>query len=77
MDEVEKKDQEEEEEKENTVPPIQHLVLAGGGMFGFQEYGALRQSAQDGFWDPANIRSIWGTSAGSILALMVSLGFDW
>jgi len=68
-----------EKESEETVPPpvIEHLVLAGGGMFGFQEYGALRCSAQDGFWDPAKIKSIWGTSAGSIVSLMMVLGFEW
>jgi predicted acylesterase/phospholipase RssA len=78
--EIEKQEQEAVVETVvvETVPPvIEHLVLAGGGMFGFQEYGALRQAAQDGFWDPAQIKSIWGTSAGSIVGVMVALGFDW
>lgn len=56
---------------------IEHLVLAGGGMFGWQEYGALRESALEGWWDFKNIRSLWGTSAGSIVAVMICMGFDW
>jgi len=56
---------------------IEHLVLAGGGMFGWQEYGALRESAMNGFWNVDEIRSLWGTSAGSIMAVMMCMGFDW
>lgn len=56
---------------------IEHLVLAGGGLFGFQVFGSLQESAKDGFWNPSEIKSIWGTSAGSILAVTIALGFEW
>lgn len=73
---------------ENTsfsVPPnprprpatIKHLVMAGGGSFGFIGYGALRESQRMGIWNMENIESMYGTSSGAIWLVMISLKFDW
>jgi len=56
---------------------IEHLVLSGGGIIGFAEYGALRESNKAGLWARQNLRSIYCTSVGSIIAVMVSLGYEW
>ena len=58
-------------------PIIKHLVLAGGGAFGFVAYGALRESHKMGIWNINNIESMYGTSSGAIWLTMISLKFDW
>lgn len=56
---------------------IKHIVLSGGGMIGFAQYGALRESHQKGLWNMNDIESIYGTSIGALVATMISLKFDW
>jgi hypothetical protein len=60
-------------------PPstIKSIVLSGGGSFGFSMYGVLRESHKSGFWDLKNIETIYGTSVGSIIGVMISLNYDW
>lgn len=61
----------------NDVPIIKHIVISGGGIAGFSYYGALRESAKKGIWNINNIESIYGTSVGSILAVILALKYDW
>jgi len=58
---------------------IKHIVLSGGGEMGFSFYSALRESNKAGFWNIRDIESVYGTSVGSIFAVLVSLlsQFDW
>lgn len=56
---------------------IKHLVISGGGPSGFIAYGALRELAKKDFWSFKNIKSIYGTSVGSLIGVMISLGYDW
>jgi predicted acylesterase/phospholipase RssA len=56
---------------------IKHLVIAGGGQTVFQSLGALFHLEQHGFFFFDNIESIYGTSAGALLAAMICLKFDW
>ena len=58
---------------------IKHLVIAGGGECGFAFYSALRESNKAGFWKRENIESIYCTSAGSMIAILIALllQFDW
>lgn len=56
---------------------IKHLVLSGGGPAGLVTYGAARELAKQSFWDIKNIESIYGTSIGSYIAIVLSLGYDW
>lgn len=68
------------DEKHVESPPrdkIKHIVLSGGGMIGFAQYGALRESHQKGLWNMNDIESIYGTSIGALVATMISLKFDW
>lgn len=68
---------EDKEEINNDVNIIKHIVISGGGVAGFSFYGALRESSKKGTWNIDNIQSIYGTSVGSILAVMLSLKYDW
>jgi predicted acylesterase/phospholipase RssA len=56
---------------------IEHLVLSGGGIWGFSCYGALRESAKSQFWNISNIKSIYATSVGSMIAILLALKYDW
>jgi len=56
---------------------IQHLVLSGGGVWGLAMYGILRESHNSLFWNIDNIKTMYCTSAGSILAVMLSLKYEW
>uniref|UniRef100_A0A6C0I3N1 PNPLA domain-containing protein n=1 Tax=viral metagenome TaxID=1070528 RepID=A0A6C0I3N1_9ZZZZ len=56
---------------------IKHLVISGGGITGFSFYGALKESSILGKWNIDAIESIYGTSVGSILAVILALKYDW
>jgi predicted acylesterase/phospholipase RssA len=61
----------------NSLPHIEHLVIPGGGISGLVCYGALRESHRQGVWRMEDIKTIYGTSAGSILAVFIALKYDW
>jgi predicted acylesterase/phospholipase RssA len=63
--------------KENQKPLIKHLVLSGGGPSGIQTLGALQHLEKNGYWNIENIESIYATSVGCILAILLALKFDW
>jgi predicted acylesterase/phospholipase RssA len=42
-------------------PNIEHLVISGGCVWGFYEYGALKELHHRNFWNINNIQSIYGT----------------
>lgn len=56
---------------------IKNLVLSAGAVGGLYIYGALKASHQAGLWKHENIRTLWGTSFGSILSVVVSLNCEW
>jgi predicted acylesterase/phospholipase RssA len=56
---------------------IKNLVISGGGAAGFAFYGALKESEKRGLWNIHNIDRIYSTSAGSMVAVIISLGYDW
>ena len=56
---------------------IKHLVLSGGGPTGFVSYGVLKHLEEIGFWKTTEIQSIYGCSSGSIIGLIISLGYKW
>jgi len=59
------------------IMTIKHLVLSGGGPILIQILGALEKLEQDGFLELAAIESIYGTSAGAIVGVLLSLHYDW
>lgn len=60
-----------------TPKEIRHIVCSGGGAAGFTFYGVLRNLHKKGIWDLQKIRSMYGTSVGSIMIVALALGYDW
>lgn len=56
---------------------IKHLVIPGGGPMGIQALGALQHLEKSGFWNINDIKSIYATSAGAIIAMLLALKFEW
>lgn len=56
---------------------IRHLVISGGGPIMFQIISAIQELERKEYLNMKNIESIYGTSAGAIVAVMISLKFDW
>jgi predicted acylesterase/phospholipase RssA len=56
---------------------VEHLVFSGGGHNGFTLYGAARESSKMGMWSLSSLKSVYGTSAGAIVGVMIALGYDW
>jgi predicted acylesterase/phospholipase RssA len=56
---------------------IQHLVISGGGATGIKSLGILQHLEVSDFWKIENIQTIYATSAGAIIALLIALKFDW
>ena len=56
---------------------IQHLVIGGGGPFGFTAFGVLKQLHDFGFWDIKNIKTIFATSIGALVGAFLLLGYDY
>jgi len=61
----------------NNEKTIRHVVISGGGLSGFTFYGALRELAKKNYWILSNIKTIYGTSVGSLIAFIMALGYDW
>jgi len=56
---------------------IKNLVLSAGAAGGLYIYGALKAAHQAGLWKHENIQTLWGTSFGSILSVVVALNCEW
>ncbi len=56
---------------------IKHLVISGGGATGIKSLGILQNLETNDFWKIENIKTIYATSAGAIVALLIALKFDW
>lgn len=56
---------------------IKHLVLSGGGPIGIVYLGALEYIHNEGFWKIEDIESIYATSVGTMLAVVLGLKYDW
>ena len=56
---------------------IKHLVISGGGPVLVHVLGAIQHLEENNYLDRKEIKSIYGTSAGAIVGVLVCLGFDW
>lgn len=56
---------------------IRHIVCSGGGVTGFSFYGILKECYLRKIWKFENIETIYGTSVGSIFAVILALDYDW
>jgi predicted acylesterase/phospholipase RssA len=56
---------------------IKHLVFSGGGPIMIQFLAAIQELETKQYLNMNDIETIYGTSAGAIIAVMISLNFDW
>jgi len=56
---------------------IKHIVIGGGGQYGLTMYGIIKEAHKKGFWEYKNIKSLYGTSIGSLVCLLITLNYDW
>jgi predicted acylesterase/phospholipase RssA len=56
---------------------IKHIVISGGGPSLFQYLSAIQYMDENKIIDLQKIESIYGTSAGSIVGILLSLKYDW
>jgi hypothetical protein len=56
---------------------IKHFVFPGGGPSMFRTLGSLEYLHKQKYWNFSDIISIYGTSSGSILGVIVALQMDW
>lgn len=56
---------------------IKHLVISGGGPIMVQILGAIQHLEKNNVVDMKNIESIYGTSAGAIVGVLICLKYDW
>lgn len=55
---------------------IKHLVIGGGGTLTLRTLGSLQYLLKNGSIDIQNIKTIYGTSAGAIIGVGISLKMD-
>lgn len=56
---------------------IKHLVISGGGPILIQILSAIQELEKNDFLHLSEIESIYGTSAGALIGVILSLHFDW
>jgi len=56
---------------------IKHIVVSGGGHHGLTMYGVLREAHKYGLWKLGNIKSMYGTSIGSFVCILLALDYEW
>jgi predicted acylesterase/phospholipase RssA len=56
---------------------IKHLIISGGGPIMVQILAAIQHLEKEKFIDLKNIESIYGTSAGAIVGILICLKYDW
>lgn len=56
---------------------IKHLVISGGGPSMIQSLAAIQHLEENDFVNMKNIETIYGTSAGAIVGILICLKYDW
>jgi len=56
---------------------IKHIVISGGGPIMIEILSSIQELENKKYLNINEIESIYGTSAGAIIGLMISLKFDW
>ena len=69
-------EKEEQEKTKPSKPIIKHLVIGGGGTYGFQVFGTLLELRKNDFFKKEDLISCYGTSVGVILIIMMLLPYE-
>ena len=56
---------------------IKHIVIEGGHYLGLGAIGSLKYLNQNNFYDINNIKTIYGTSIGAFIGVILALKVDW
>jgi predicted acylesterase/phospholipase RssA len=56
---------------------IKHLVISGGGPILLQFLSAIQELENKNYLNTKEIETIYGTSAGALIGVMIALKFDW
>lgn len=64
-------------EDSDTKPDIKHLVISGGSYGGLIYYGVLKELFKNNVIDLDRIQTLYGTSVGTYLIVILLLGYDW
>lgn len=56
---------------------IRHMVISGGGGSGLTYYGAIRELSKQNLWKLENIKTIYGTSVGTLISVLIVLSYEW
>lgn len=56
---------------------VEHIIIGGGGMYGFSCYGAIKEAEKKGLYSLSAIKSIYGTSVGAMIGALLCLKYDW
>ena len=59
------------------MPLIKHLVISGGGPTMIQTLGSIQHLEEKKIIDFNTIETIYGTSAGAIIGVLICLKYDW
>ena len=77
MDKTQNESENISEENNKNRPKIKNLVISGGGQTGLTFYGILRESNKYGLWNIENIHSMYATSIGAFICVLLCLKYDW
>ena len=55
---------------------VKHLVISGGGIYGLCALGALLALHARGVWRVEDVESVYGTSVGAIIGVVLCLQYD-
>ena len=56
---------------------IKNIVMAGGAYNGLYIIGALKYLIENNFFDINNIETIYGTSVGGFIGILLCLKIEW
>ena len=56
---------------------IKHLIISGGGPIMVQILSTIQELEKNNYININDIESIYGTSAGAIIGILISLKYDW
>jgi predicted acylesterase/phospholipase RssA len=56
---------------------IKHLIISGGGPIMVQILSTIQELEKNNYININDIESIYGTSAGAIIGVLISLKYDW
>ena len=56
--------------------PVDHIVVPGGGPHGIRYLATLLRLRDLGYWELKDIRSMYGTSAGALMSVVLCLDFE-